>query len=130
MDTDRQASLGFTDPNDHAKGGAHLNVTWNVYEDNVYLFNMASYTVNTETFPVSMGITLTKIEENRTYEIKSLGVTARLVSGLIEQNGTEERQVMAFFCCDGISYDISAMPEPYRDVTLDWPCKKLETLHK
>lgn len=128
MDTDRQASLGFTDPNDHAKGGAHLNVA--AYEDNVYLFNMASYTVNTETFPVSMGIALTKIEENRTYEIKSLGVTARLVSGLIEQNGTEERQVMAFFCCDGISYDISAMPEPYRDVTLDWPCKKLETLHK
>lgn len=125
-----QAALGFIESENHAEGGVHLSGSWNAWEDDVYLYTDFSYTMNTSEFHFSSGTALTKIEESRAYEIRSLGETAMLVSGLIVQNGTEERQVMAFFACDGISYSIVAMPNEDQNVTIEWLCAKLETLQK
>lgn len=125
-----QATLGFINPEDHTDGGVHLSGSWNAWEDDVYLFTDFSYTMNTSEFPFSSGTPLTKIEESRAYEIRSLGEIAMLVSGLIVQNGVEERQIMAFFSYEGISYSIIAMPNEDQNVTIEWLCSKLETMHK
>ena len=125
-----QAALGFIEPENHAGGGVQLSGSWNAWEDDVYLYTDYSYTMNTSEFPFSSGTALTKIEESRAYEIRSLGEIAMLVSGLIVQNGTEERQIMAFFTYDGVSYSIVAMPNEDQNVTIEWFCAKLETLHK
>ncbi len=125
-----QAALGFIEPENHSDGGVHLSGSWNAWEDDVYLFTDYSYTINTSEFPFSSGTALTKIEESRAYEVRSLGEVAMLVSGLIVQNGIQERQIMAFFAYDGICYSIVAMPNEDQDVTMEWLCAKLETLHK
>lgn len=124
-----QAWLTFIEPEDHAGGGAHLTGTWNVWDEDILLSIDFSYTMHTSEFPFGAGVALKKIEKSGEYEIKSIDEVAMLTSGLIEQDGKEERQVMAFFSHNGISYLITAFQEGERTVTIkllrDW----LETLH-
>lgn len=123
-----QAWLTFINPENHA-GGVHLTGTWNVWDEDVCLGIEFSYTMHTSEFPFGAGVALKKIEKSGEYEIKSIDEVAMLTSGLIEQDGKEERQVMAFFSHNGINYLITAFQEGERTVTIkllrDW----LETLH-
>lgn len=125
-----QAWLTFIEPEDHAGGGAHLTGAWSVvWDGDICLGIEFSYIMHTSEFPWGAGVALKKIEKSGEYEIKSIDEVAMLTSGLIEQDGKEERQVMAFFSHNGISYLITAFQEGERTVTIkllrDW----LETLH-
>ena len=104
-----QAWLTFIEPDDHAGGGAHLTGTWNVWDEDVCLSIDFSYTMHTSEFPFGAGVALKKIEKSGEYEIKSIEEVAMLTSGLIEQDGKEERQVMAFFSHNGINYLTSSL---------------------
>ncbi len=125
-----QAWLTFIEPDDHAGGGAHLTGTWNVWDEDVCLSIDFSYTMHTSEFSFGAGSALKKIEKNGAYKIKSIDEDARLTSGLVEQDGKEERQVMAFFSHNGISYLITAFQEGERTVTIELLCDWLETLHE
>ena len=130
-----QGSLAFWDENDHSDGS--LTGSWNSYEDGVYLFTLYSYFFNSPYISSSSGFGWTEIESTGEYEIKSLGVTASLVSGLIESDGRSERYICAAFAYGGIDYEITAILDPdltakdmLDKVTTDWLCEKLETLQK
>ena len=125
-----QAWLTFIEPEDHAGGGAHLTGTWNVWDEDILLSIDFSYTMHTSEFPFGAGTALKKIEKSDAYTIKSIGEVARLTSGLIEQDGKEERRVMAYFSHNGISYLITAFQEGERAVTIESLCDWLETLHE
>ncbi len=125
-----QAWLTFIEPEDHADGGAHLTGTWNVWDEDILLSIDFSYTMHTSEFPFGAGTALKKIEKSDAYTIKSIDEVARLTSGLIEQDGKEERRVMAYFSHNGISYLITAFQEGERAVTIESLCDWLETLHE
>ena len=126
-----QAWLTFIEPEDHAGGGAHLTGTWSVvWDGDICLGIDFSYTMHTSEFPFGAGVALKKIERSGDYEIKSIDEVARLTSGLIEQDGKEERRVMAYFSHNGISYLITASQEGERAVTIKLLCDWLETLHE
>ena len=125
-----QAWLTFIEPEDHAGGGAHLTGTWNVWDGDISVSIDFSYTMHTSEFPFGAGTALKKIEKSGAYTIKSIGEDARLTSGLIEQDGKEERRVMAYFSHNGISYLITASQEGERAVTIKLLCDWLETLHE
>lgn len=131
-----QAWLGFCNEENHSDG-ARLHGSWNSREDGVYLFTECSYLFNSKTNRSSLGNPLTKTEERREYEIRSLGVTAELISGLIEKDGESVREITAYFSYGGIDYGIAAILDPTvtpkekaNEVTMDWLCGRLETLRK
>ena len=75
-------------------------------------------------------MSLTCIDGEAEYEIRSLGVTARLVSGTKDSAEGTKRCVNAVFTCDGVDYWISATADEGQDISIDWLCALLETLHK
>ena len=124
-----QATLGYCDPSDPALG-SHLHGVWDARADGVELsidfsgfFNSSEYSTSEQAF--------TKIESVDEYEIQSLGVTAAVISGLIEQDEQTERLVAAYFSFGGIDYTLTARPTEGQDeVTATWLCERLETLQE
>ena len=104
--------------------------TWSCCTENVWIHTMARYLMDSELHS-SLGTFWTSIEEEGEYEIRSLGVTARLVSGLsVAGEDPAQSCVMAFFTCDGVDYEISARADEGQELSIAWLCKLLETLHK
>ena len=63
-------------------------------------------------------------------DIRRLGVTASLISGWVDRDGQTERRFVAYFSYEGIDYLIDARPTGEQDITMEWLCALLETLHK
>lgn len=124
-----QTTLACCDPSDPALG-SHLHGVWDARADGVELsidvsgfFNSSEYSTSEQAF--------TKIESIDEYEIQSLGVTAAVISGLIEQDEQTERLVAAYFSFGGIDYTMTARPTEGQDeVTAAWLCERLETLQE
>lgn len=64
------------------------------------------------------------------YDVRSLSVTASLFSGWVDRNELTERRFVACFSYEGIDYLIDARPTGGQDISIDWLCALLETLHK
>ena len=123
-----QATLCFLKEEDHA-AGSHLIGWWNAYEDGAYLHTSVSCIYGNPEMQMSMGIPMTEAGEEIEYEIQSLGVTAKLVTAKIQG----EREIDVFFSYDGVDYYFAVFQgllSTNRNVTIEWVCDKLETLHE
>ena len=123
-----QATLCFLKEEDHA-AGSHLIGWWNAYEEGVYLHTSVSCIYGNPEMQMSMGIPMTEAGEEIEYEIQSLGVTAKLVTAKIQG----EREIDVFFSYDGVDYYFAVFQgllSANRNVTIEWVCDKLETLHE
>ena len=110
--------------------GAHLICLWNSWKDGVRLSNICFYCFNNPYYRQTVGFPFTKTEAAGEYEIRSLGVTASLVSGWNDMDGQTVRRIVAYFSYDGVDYWISATADEGQDISIDWLCALLETLHK
>lgn len=124
-----QTTLAFCDPSDPSLG-SHLHGGWNVQADGIELtIDFSGFFNSTECSSSSRAFI--KIESIDEYEIQSLGVTAAVLSGLIEQDEQTERLIVAYFSFGGIDYTMTARPKDRQDeFTAAWLCEKLETLQK
>ena len=86
------------------------------------------FIVSTEAIPQQIPATWKSIDKESEYKIRSLGVTARVVSGL-KDTEEAERCVMAFFTYDGVDYCITATADGGKEPTIRWLCRQLEKLH-
>ena len=110
--------------------GAHLICSWISWKDGVCLSNICFYCFNNPYYRQIVGFPLTKTEAAGEYEIRSLGVTASLVSGWNDMDGQTVRLIVAYFSYDGVDYRIMAHPKEGHDISIEWLCALLETLHK
>ena len=123
-----QATLCFLKEEDHA-AGSHLIGWWNAYEDGAYLHTSVSCIYGNPEIQMSIGIPMTEAGEEIEYEIQSLGVTAKLVTAKVQG----EREIDVFFSYDGVDYYFAVFQgllSTNRNVTIEWVCDKLETLHE
>ena len=126
------AYLSYTDKNDHS-AGSFVSGMWTIYgEDIVSKKDYDEYVSITTSFVYACGgpefsaYACDPLGEDETtdvseYEIRSLGVTAQIVSG---QDMNSDPEISAFFSYGGIDYLIST------DLPIDSLCALLETLHK
>ena len=118
-----------------ASSGAYLYGSWRAREDGVKIENDFFYYFGCP--DISSRIVIGPYSEIFEYKIRSLGVTAQIISF----RSGQIRNIKALFSYGGIDYVISAILDPYEsaeanlgvnldDITTGWLCEKLETLQK
>lgn len=110
--------------------GVHLFGSWVSSVDGIRIYNYYYCCFNNPSYRQMHGCPLTGIDSVGEYDIRSLGVTASLISGWVDRDGQTERRFVAYFSYEGIDYRISAIPTQEQDITMNWLCALLETLHK
>lgn len=98
--------------------------------DGIRIFSSFYCCFNNPYYYQGIGHDFAEIETTEEYVVRSLGVTATLVSGLVDRDGQTEHLLAAHFSYKGVDYSIYAYSTPGQDISIDWFCALLETLHE
>ena len=115
-----------------SRAGATVKSTfeggWASRVDDTIIFIKAEYHMADQT-PATYHFAATNIDDDVEYWIRSLGVTARLISYRLSTAEPRRQDIVAFFSCDGVDYRVEAIADGGMDPTIKWLCSVLETLH-
>lgn len=120
--------INIISPEHGLDGGVSVSGSWLAEADDINTFISYSLVTDNTHLPTgSIGTPITENDDTGSYEIKSLGVTAQLVSSLVDS----DRQVSAYFIYENIAYHIVATDSRVpAQIDIPWLCEQLEGLHK